>query len=531
MQKIKNTLIHYRLAILSGIFIGTSYIPFPPWAILFAFLPLWIFSLEKAQTAKEAFWAGWWTQFILTIIGFHWIAGTAHEFAFIPWPLSILILFLFASVIHIYFAFANLTAWWLTRKFLLDTWAKYFLFACLFALFEYFWPSIFEWNLGYTLLWAKMPAFHFAEWIGFLGLSFLILIANAWLCILWTEWKKGVRNYLHQFIFISAMIGLNLFGLWLKNRINEPQKQIQVGIIQANIGNLEKIYAERGKGYQSAIAEKFLSMSLQLVNEYPEIDLLVWPETAFPDFLDDYKLDREHPKKLIAGLQRINKFLLTGAYSIEKGANPSVDRSTYNAVFTIGPQGQNLTPPYRKTHLLAFGEYFPLSDRFPILLKWFPFISNFGRGNGPTSLNFPFKDSYLKIGPQICYEALYPHFSRGLAKAGADILINVTNDSWFGKYFEPYQHLYMTLARGVETRRPLIRSTNTGISTAITAHGEVLELSPVQSEWQGVLTIPYQENAPLTIYTRFGGWLPAFLLLFTIATLLLGATNAKTRRP
>lgn len=531
MQRLKSILFHYRAALLSGIFIGTSYIPFPPWAILFAFLPLWIFTMEKAKSWQESFWAGWWTQFILSIIGFHWIAGTAHEFAFIPWPISIIILFLFAAIIHIYFALANVTAWWITQKIQLEKWAQYFICALTFALFEYYWPSIFEWNLGYTLLWAKMPAFQLAEWIGFLGLSSLVFMANAWLCLLWLQWKAGRKNYSLQFLFILCLVGLNLLGMYLQNRIQPAKKQIQVGIVQANIGNLEKIYAEKGKGYQGAITEKFLTMSHELVNEFPDLDLLVWPETAFPDFLDSYKLDRQYPQQLIAGLKNLNKNLFTGSYSIEQGANPSVDRSTFNAVFVIGSQGQNLTPPYRKTHLLAFGEYFPLSDRFPILLKWFPFISNFGRGKGPTSLNFPYKDSYLKIGPQICYEALYPHFSRGLAKAGADILINVTNDSWFGKYFEPYQHLYMTLARAIETRRPLIRSTNTGISTAITAQGEVLEQSPPQSEWSGVLTIPYQENSPLTIYTRFGGWLPAFLLLFTLATLMLGAANAKNRRP
>lgn len=131
-----------------------------------------------------------------------------------------------------------------------------------------------------------------------------------------------------------------------------------------------------------------------------------------------------------------------------------------------------------------------------------------------------------KLGPQICYEGLYPWFSRGLSKAGAEIFVNVTNDSWFGTYFEPRQHLYMTLARAIEFRRPLLRSTNTGITTAILANGEILEMSPMGKEWFGQFNVPYRRAPPHTFYERLE---PAWPFLIAAAVFLIGGFGRARR--
>ncbi|MNK90234.1 Apolipoprotein N-acyltransferase [compost metagenome] len=108
--------------------------------------------------------------------------------------------------------------------------------------------------------------------------------------------------------------------------------------------------------------------------------------------------------------------------------------------------------------------------------------------------------------------------------------MNVTNDSWFGFPFEPNQHLYMTFARAIEVRRPLVRSTNTGISTAILANGDVLQKSPLYKEWSGEFVLKYRKNAPQTFFTEVGhrDWL---LLLIILGILVSGAIYyAKSRR-
>ncbi|MEN0060107.1 MAG: nitrilase-related carbon-nitrogen hydrolase, partial [Bdellovibrio sp.] len=157
-----------------------------------------------------------------------------------------------------------------------------------------------------------------------------------------------------------------------------------------------------------------------------------------------------------------------------------------------------------------------------------PFVSNFGRGQGPEVMTWQFKGEEIHWGGQVCYEGLDPAFSRGLAEKGADILVNVTNDSWFGRPSEPLQHLYMTLARAIETRRPLVRSTNTGISTVALASGEVLSASPVHEEWSGSFLVRYKSQAPRTFYVQAGhyDWILILVALFSI----VGVAYARSRR-
>ena len=529
IQYIKQKAYEFRWAFLSGILVGTTYIPFPPWALLFCYVPLWLYALKNDKSLKQIFLAGWITQFTLTMIGFHWIAHTAHEFGQMPWSISIAALLLFCAGMHIYIPLNLLLASWLRRKFSLGAASTLTLFALGHALFEQYWPAIFQWNLGYTLLWAKLPIYNFADVIGFEGLSTLVLLANAWLCNIWLvqhEYKRGMR---HVVALALALVFLMVGGHYYGKKWNQFDGQLKASIIQANIGNLDKVYAEQGKMYQDSITKKFLEMSQQELQTRPDTELLIWPETAFPDYLDNHLTYRQYPKMVTDGVKNLKANLFTGAYS--KGEQTARLREpSYNAVFLLNPEGINLSEPYRKTELLVFGEYLPLSEQFPILLEIFPFIANFGRGLGPMTMPLPLKDgSVVNLGPQICYEGLYPEFSRELSKKNAQILINVTNDSWFGQTFEPDQHLYMTLARGIETRRPLIRSTNTGISTAILANGAVLQKSPLHKEWTGQFTLKYLKNPPQTIYVEWGHFHWALSLFGYMILILGGARRARSR--
>ena len=165
----------------------------------------------------------------------------------------------------------------------------------------------------------------------------------------------------------------------------------------------------------------------------------------------------------------------------------------------------------------------PLGEQFPFLYKLLPFVGTYERGPGPTVETVHLKDKNINIGPQICYESLDPGFSRSLAKKGVQIIINVTNDSWFGWWAEPYQHMIMTLARGVETRRPLIRATNTGISTAILADGEILQMSPIDQKWAHTFEIAFQKKPSQSFYTLIGHfdwilWTFIWILFFYLGT-------------
>jgi apolipoprotein N-acyltransferase len=105
---------------------------------------------------------------------------------------------------------------------------------------------------------------------------------------------------------------------------------------------------------------------------------------------------------------------------------------------------------------------------------------------------------------------------------GAQFIVNATNASWYGSWQEPYQHLYMTLARAVEFRRPLIRATNTGISTVVLASGEILEKSPIYEEWTKLYNVPYLKKPPATFY-QYWFWLVPGLLWFSLSVLIISA--------
>lgn len=530
IQFFKHKAYDFRWAILSGVLIGTSYIPFPPWALIFCYAPLWLFAADEGRSVKDSFWAGWLTQFVLSLIGFHWIAYTAHEFGQLPWIVSFIALLLFCAFMHLYIPVAVGLGAWLRKRFSLSGGQTLFVIAILHSLLERIWPVIFDWHLGYALLWSKIPIYQLADLVGFLGLSTVVLLLNSWIGYIWliqNDSRKALTHLGLLTISFAALVGI---GYWHGQTWNRFDNQVKATVIQANIGNLEKVYAEKGKGYQESITQKFITMSQEASAKFPQTDIFIWPETAFPDYLDQHLLQRKHSQTLASGLRTIGKPLITGAYSKDPQADDKQDRSTYNALFLVDFNANNLDQPYRKTELLAFGEYLPLSERFPILLKLLPFISNFGRGQGPKTMDWKHEENSIRWGGQICYEGLYPGFSRGLSEKGADILVNVTNDSWFGTTFEPHQHLYMTLARAIEVRRPLLRSTNTGISTAILANGDVLQKSPLHQEWSGLFVIKYLKNAPTTFYVRWGHWDWIVLVLVLVALIMTGALHARSRR-
>lgn len=532
----------YKWALFSGFLVGTSYIPFPPWALFFCYAPLWIWLVRECHSWKQAFRAAWWTQFVLSLIGFHWIAHLAHEFGFLPWPIAILVLLLFSAFIHLYIPISAALAWQISKKLRLQRLTSFLLLAGLMTLAEMYWPSIFNWNLGYPMLWAHWPLAQWADTIGFQGLSFTVYLINAvisWLIL--SQWqRRDSQSKSHQTSWLPNKIWLTTFAslavillllnhqgrqkhrFW-QDKVQNSQQQISILVAQANIGNLEKFYAEKGMGYQQYIIDQFFNLTRQGLLQSPNTDLILWPESAFPDYLDTFAANRKYPQQFRQFVKSIQKPILTGAYSKDApGMNP---RHDYNGIFLFNQNAELVPPVYHKTQLLIFGEYLPLVEQLPILAKWNPGGTGFGRGQGPTVVNFIREkqniSETIKLGLQICYESLDPLFSTELSRKQAQVLVNVTNDSWFGERFEPWQHLYMTLARGLENRLPLIRATNTGITTGILADGSVLEHSPIYQQWAHNFNIPYETDHELTFYAKWGQWLWLAVILFICTCLLL----------
>jgi apolipoprotein N-acyltransferase len=326
------------------------------------------------------------------------------------------------------------------------------------------------------------------------------------------------------FAILVALLALNILGNFRQSLWQNPDKEFQVLQVQANIGNVEKIYAEKGLAYQQTIADRYFQLTQQGLAANPGANLVVWPESAFPDFLNEHHRNSTYPMQFFNFVRQIKTPILTGAYSEDP---PQVAKpAQYNALFLFNANGENLGQ-YKKTHLLIFGEYTPLSETFPIIAKISPAGSGFGRGSGAITLPL----EQIQLGPQICYESLDPDFSAAQTRKGAHILVNLTNDSWFGPRFEPEQHMLMTLARALENRRPMIRSTNTGITTAILADGEQLQSSPLYQSWFGNFKIKFYAQPGLTFYTQFEAWLGPLILLALLLILGGGYRRAKSSAP
>jgi len=562
----------YQLALIfgliSGVLTGASFIPFPAWAILFNFSPLWWFWTFKAENRKQILLSGIVTQFTFNLIGFHWVFHTAHEFGHIPWPLSFLVLLLFALLAHLFVPLVGLLYYEFKQRILTPAHHSEIPISSrsltglllglvgLWCLAEIYWPYIFQWNMGYTLLWAKLPLYHWADVIGFQGLSLLLLLFNAFF-VYWLRHPQTIAKQLFSastiqgvLIALVTFVLLNVTG-WLHGRSwsakQENTQALHFLPIQANIGNTEKIMAERGMGYQDFIVDKFILLSEEAVARNPEAQILVWPESAIPDYLDPEFSNRRRPQKIKNLLIKTQKGLIAGGYSKEIKSDPQTKNilidNTYNALFSLNADSTLSAPPYRKHQLLAFGEYTPFARWFPYLNEISPSGKGFDSGPGPgvvkANIRVPAlttdansltgtndntidtttsstKLTSFVFAPQICYESLSPEHTRQSVLQGAQILINITNDSWFGYYSEPYQHLSMTFARAIENRRPLLRVTNTGITSGIESTGEELTQSPLYQEWAETLTLHYSEKPSLTLFTRYGGFMPLIVLLLIL---------------
>lgn len=504
------TIKRYWLPLLSGILIGTSYAPFPPWASVFCLVPLWLFWLRNQDSLRRILLSGWLSGFLLTMIGFNWVAYTAQEFGHFPWPVAFLILLIFAAFANLQLAFAG-AAWWTLRRFVqLPRPLAILLLPLLTALANAYMQIIFHWNFGYSFYWIRWPMYQVAELIGFQGLSSLVIVIN-YVFLLGLLQTVPKQRYARFAAALAIFALLNLVGFALAKSIPPYDARLRFAVIQANIGNLEKQVAEKGPMYRDHIFKKFTDLtSAALASTSEPVDFVIWPETAFPATIYPDGEGDFFVKKLKQFVASKGVPLITGGYAYD----PEVDQYS-NSMFIVDKSGQIQKQVYKKTHLLAFGEYVPFGNTFPILREIVP-AGDFLPGPGPHTLDY----GDLKIGPQICYEGLYPHFSVELARQGTHVLVNLTNDSWFGSWQEPFQHMTMTFSRGVELRRPVVRSTNTGITAVSLADGTLLEKSPLFTEWFYIYDVPFYTKPRATVYQQFP-WLMDALFVFLLLMVLV----------
>ncbi|MFN7684120.1 MAG: apolipoprotein N-acyltransferase [Oligoflexia bacterium] len=467
---------------------------FPPYAVsplAFVALVPWLVLLLSGQSKRPKL-QSWWLCIGVSLLGFHWVAYVLKQFAGLPWPLAALGLLGFSTFGQLQFVGFALAAPWLVKgltksagRFSLRSCGWLLLGATSYTALDYLLPKLFRDTLGHS--WTGFSDLKMnARWAGAYGLTLISVYCNlaiAWAIVLIRNRGEpstlsAIKRGLPGIVTAIGLLGLvQVLGGTLRQKIektiSQPTAQIPLGVIQANIGDLEKLASETGvRSARKQVMQTYYSLSDEVLQKNPEIQAVIWPETAYPstfrspEFSDDLELDQQ-----VENYSKSRKVaLFFGGYDRDIQL-----RQDYNALFFLGPGAQSFQT-YRKNRLLLFGEEMPFSGVFPQLRKWFPQVGNFGRGSGPSALEVPTTPP-TRTAPAICYEVLFSEDMILAKKAGAQWILNITNDSWFGPRAEPELHLALSTFRSIELGIPMVRSTNTGITAWVDPTGKVHQAS------------------------------------------------------
>jgi apolipoprotein N-acyltransferase len=371
-------------------------------------------------------------------------------------------------------------------------------------------PEIgFPWNLlGYPAS-GNLALLQLTAFTGIWGLSFLVAAFNA--LIAWTVLASAPRtNVRVTLLAAAAVLILSVMAIG-PHLIPQPSANHYARAVQPN---LPEAMDYPSNWFQAHAGDLDQIEQLSLAPSNHAVDLLVWPEAPAPFSFEDPQFAR---RASLLAVQSQHPFL---AGVIEWEPAPEAATSShaalapYNSAILIDPQGQKVFS-YDKVHLVPFGEYepFPLIHRVVTSLS--DEVGGFRKGRKYSVAQLP---GGYTFGTFICYEAIFPDEVRQFAAGGADLLINISNDGWFGRSAAPEQHLRMARVRAVENRRWVLRVTNNGFTVSVDPYGRVF--SPLPPDIRAAVDLPYDFRTDETIYTRFNDWF-AWLCVAISAILLL----------
>ncbi len=347
-----------------------------------------------------------------------------------------------------------------------------------------------------------------ADLAGHYGLTFLMVLTNVLLFTLASSLVRRKATTSPALIGATVVLLLMAWGysLWRMQTLPATlaqAEQMEVAAVQGNIPQDQKWQP----AFQRETIETYLRLSNALfLTKKPQ--LIVWPETALPFY------PYEHPLflRLHSELTRPHQaYLLTGAPHREK-TSPVGPLTYANSAFLLTPDGR-VAGRYDKQHLVPFGEYIPFRQILGFASPLVETLGAFSPGQNTT----PLSCQNSRIGVLICFESIFPEISRQQAEGGANLLVTITNDAWFGRSSAPWQHLAMGVFRAVETRKTLVRAANTGISAFIDPMGHIQGASPLFSEYARSQPVTLLNG--LTCYVRWGYLFPWGCLILTLAGL------------
>ncbi|MBW2159230.1 MAG: apolipoprotein N-acyltransferase [Deltaproteobacteria bacterium] len=506
MKPTDSLLSAYGLSALGGVMLFLGWAGFGIWPLeMVALVPLWAaleIIADRAWGTKLG--VGWLYGTVGIAGGYHWMFEFSEAFSGFGTPINAALFVVFSMYLGLQYGIQGLLYLWIrARGGSVATAALSTLIAT-----EWLFPRLFPDYLGNALI--ELPLLvQTADLGGPLLVSLLVGIVNL-VVFEAIRWRRGARAMPLEvsaaaFGFVAVTL---LYGAFRIARVDAEvaaAPSIEVGLVQANMGIFEK-HEQMLEGHR-----RHLEQSRDLEAQGP-LDLLVWPESAYnyprfgralPVLAKEVRADLKTPI-LFGGLT----FAFEGKYG-----------RLYNSVFLIDQDGF-IGQTYDKTRLAMFGEYIPFGDRFPRLYALSPNSGRFEPGTHVAPLSL----GPWRISTPICYEDVLPDLVRRMVTgANPHILINLTNDGWFGDTHEPWIHLRLAQFRAVEHRRYLVRATNSGVSAVIDPVGRVVASTRVGTRENLRATVHMLHGQ--TLYAQVGDW-PGWLSL-----LVVGLTLIRRQRP
>ena len=492
------------LAILSGILLTLSFSPFDlyflAWfALVPLLLPLW------RRKSSHAFIIGMIAGFVYFAATTYWVYNSMYYYGHLSTLVSLFMTLLLSLYLALYVgAFATLFNFFTSRSRCPALLIVSFTWTTLEFLRSYIFTG-FPWSsLGYSQ-YKFLSLIQFADITGIYGVSFLVAAFNGAIYdIIYFIKKRREAPLLPPTYTIAGLLFLAVLTLCvffyghyqLKN--DNPGEKVKVSIVQGNIRQDIKM----DMAYQNMIFEKYVNLTNKVIKNSPS--LIVWPEASFPYI---FGADANNSQRLIDYQKSTDSFLLFGATLIKDKTESQYMLS--NSAVLLDKKGEAIYS-YDKIHLVPFGEYVPLKWLLPFIDKLVADVGDFVFGQEYTVARTPFGN----LSTAICYEIIFPGLVRKFVNNGADMIVTITNDAWFGRTSAPYQHFAMAVLRAIENRVPVVRSANTGISGFIDAKGRILQKTNIFVE--ATLTDEISiKTFKKTFYTKYGDLFSFLCILIT----------------
>ncbi len=501
------------LAAAMGLWLGfpNDLISFPPFVLAWP-LALALLGCEAPNRAV-ALRMGWIGTIAGGMAALYWLTLPVHNVGGLPWLLAIPCALFIVTCIGSMGGLFALAAHMLRTR---PAWAQAMLLGLLWYLLE----AAYALALGFPWLdvagalspWPVLV--QAADLVGGYALSGLWAMAALLLGLAFANAPRRFhpdrKSLIPGLLLAVALLGYGGWKLHANPLVSNPTgpDSVDVLFVEGNVDQNQKWVP----AFQRQTVDLYLGLTYQALAEKPDArPLIVWPETAMPFFFEVNSLHAPRIRELAA---RSGGSLLLGAPGLERRPGKR-EPDVYNRAFLLGPNGDTVGH-YDKEHLVPFGEYLPEWLNWGFLEALLQGVGVYQTGTAIA----PLRHDNLALGMLICYEGIFPWLAQNRVADGANILVDISNDGWFGNTPAARQHLYLTALRAVEQNRWILRGTNTGISVVVDPRGR-LTMHGGQFKAQAIWGKAALETAP-SLFHKLSPWLMPGAVLAFLALLLFG---------